>query len=658
MTDYSTTAARLLPTGPGSASPVAPTAAAISALHPLPLSAVSLAADGYLGAWQALNATATLPHCIANLDSSGALGNLRHAAGRAEQPFTGMRFADSDVYKTLEAANWQLGRDPDEAALRTFVDEAAALLEAAQESDGYLNSWVQLVQQGRRWQDLKWGHELYCAGHLIQAGVAAERSGASPALVAVAYRFADLIADTFGPAGREGICGHPEIETALVELFRVSDERRYLELASRMIELRGHGLLDRLGGESTVRLDFGSRYFLDHAPVREATAATGHAVRQLYLESGVVDVAVESGDTTLLAASERLWDDLFDTKTYVSGAHGSRHRDESIGDAYELPSDRAYAETCAAIASFQWNWRLLLATGRHRYADEMERTLYNAIAVSTALDGKHFFYSNPLQLRPDHDGVDTEASRRLSWFRCACCPPNLARLIASLSGYVATTNTQGVQLHLYSTGAVRAELPGGGTTLNVRTGYPWSGRIDIEVATVDVDAAWTLALRVPGWCSAVEVSIDGEPAEPEIGSGYLQLRRVWRPGTSVVLELGMPPRVIEAHPRVDAVRGCVALARGPLIYCLEQADLDSGIALDDVCLDGSSAIAVERDDIVGVPVALSASGTVSAQHGNVLYPEHGESRRKAGHPRLSLLAVPYFRWANRSPGAMRVWIPT
>jgi uncharacterized protein len=222
--------------------------------------------------------------------------------------------------------------------------------------------------------------------------------------------------------------------------------------------------------------------------VRSATAATGHAVRQLYLEAGVVDVAVESGDAELLAASERIWDDLFATKTYVTGAHGSRHRDEAIGDAYELPSDRAYAETCAAIASFHWNWRLLLATGRHRYADEMERVLYNAIAGSTALDGKHYFYSNPMQLRPGHDGSDEDApSHRLSWYGCACCPPNLSRLLASLNGYAATTDASGVQVHLYSPATIRA----GSVVLRVSTSYPWDGRIEVAVESAESDEPWT-----------------------------------------------------------------------------------------------------------------------------------------------------------------------
>jgi uncharacterized protein len=629
--------------------PVAPTGAAVAALSPLTLDAVALDADGHLGGWQHRSADVSLPHCIDNLESSGALGNLRHVAGRGEQPFTGMWFADSDVYKTLEAAAWTGGA----GALGGFVDETTELLDAAQGSDGYLNSWYQLDHAADRWRDLRWGHELYCAGHLIQAAVAADRTGANGKLIEVATRFADLLVERFGPGGQDGICGHPEIETALVELYRHTGRRPYLDLAARMIDLRGHRMLDRKNQASDISdRGFGLQYFQDHEPVRTATAATGHAVRQLYLEAGVVDVAVETGDAELLAASERIWDDLFASKTYLTGAHGSRHRDEAIGDAYELPSDRAYAETCAAIASFHWNWRLLLATGRPRYADEMERVLYNAIAVSTAVDGRHFFYSNPLQLRAGHDGSDEDApSQRLSWYRCACCPPNLARLLASLSGYVATTDASGVQLHLYTPATVRTSA----VELRVRTEYPWDGRVEISVE--GAPGHWTLALRVPGWCTEFRATVDGEPVAADVDDGYLRLRRSWPATSTVVLELAMPARLVAPHPRVDAVRGSVALARGPLVYCVEQADLGD-VALDDVRLDPSGPLrAVIREDLLDVKVAIAARATVVADQPEAPLYGQWEAATPPVEPR-EVTAIPYYRWANREPGPMRVWLPT
>ncbi|HJP77706.1 MAG TPA: beta-L-arabinofuranosidase domain-containing protein [Pseudonocardiaceae bacterium] len=627
--------------------PVAPTEGALS---PLGLDAVEPAPDGFLGRWQRLTDSATLPHCIANLESSGALRNLRQVADGSGGRFTGMWFADSDVYKTLEALAWSAGRT-DEAALRAFGKHTAALLAAAQDDDGYLDSYMQLVNPDNRWHDLRWGHELYCAGHLIQAAVAAARGGTGGPIVEVATRLADLLVRRFGPDGQPGICGHPEIETALVELFRLTGTRDYLDLAARMIELRGHGMLaSRAGGQDVADRNFDLTYFQDHQPPREAEAATGHAVRQLYLEAGVVDVAVETGDADLLAASERLWDDLFATKTYLTGAHGSRHRDESIGDAYELPADRAYAETCAAVASFQWNWRLLLATGRHRYADEMERVLYNGIAVSTGQDGRHFFYANPLHLRDGHDGRDEDApSGRLSWYRCACCPPNLARLLTSISGYLATTDASGVQLHQYTPGTVRAEH----ARLQVRGDYPWDGRIEI---TVDSTTSWTLALRIPGWCTDPSATVDGEPVAMDAADGYLRILRTWQPGTTVALDLPMPARVITAHPRVDAVRGCVALARGPLVYCLEQADLDDGLTPDDLRLDLSVPPVPRRLNVLDVPVVLTAQAT-ALRTDRDLYAVSPEPPDGPGDP-IEVTAIPYFRWANRSPGAMRVWLPT
>ncbi|SHM53046.1 glycoside hydrolase family 127 protein [Cryptosporangium aurantiacum] len=605
------------------------------ALRPLGLTAVTLDEGGLLGSWQRRNTDATLSHCLKQLEESGNLDNLRRITDSAPAAFRGMWFADSDVYKTLEAVAWELGRRPD-TALEQFLDATTALLERAQDSDGYLNSYFQTDHRDQQWAELVWSHELYCAGHLIQAAVAAARSGVGDRLLRVARRFADLLVDRFGEGGTDGVCGHPEIETALVELYRVTGHRPYLDLAARFVDLRGHGLL---GDEPK----FGARYYQDHTPVRDADEVAGHAVRQLYLLAGVVDVAVETGDASLLDAATRLWESAFDTKTYLTGAHGSRHRDEAFGDPYELPPDRAYAESCAAIASFAWNWRMLLATGGHRYADELERVLYNGIAGSTSLDGTHFFYSNPLHLRTGHDGSHEDApSQRLSWYSCACCPPNLARLMASLQSYVATTTEAGVQVHLHTAG--RIATPHG--ELAIRTEYPWDGRVTVSVTPATPGAAWTLALRIPGWCESA--TLDGVPVTGE----YAEVNRVWEPGDVVRLELAMPARVVAGHPRVDAVRGCAALLRGPLVYCLEQADLPDDVLVDDVTLDARAAVDVGAGDLA--PVVLRVAGTHRDPAGTPLYEPLAASA--PGTP-IALTAVPYFLWANRSPGAMRVWIP-
>ncbi len=619
--------------------PASPGPTARRAARPLPLDAVRLDPAGLLGGWQLRNARATLPHCLDQLERAGELGNLRRALADPPgtgRPHVGMWFSDSDVYKTLEAAAWQLGREPGDAELIRFIDATAELLAAVQEPDGYLNSYFQFERPERRWQDLRDGHELYCAGHLIQAAVAAARAGVGARLVDVAVRFADLIVARFGSDGAEGVCGHPEIETALVELYRVTGRDAYLDAARRFLDRRGHGWL----GEGL----YGAAYWQDHVPVRAADEFTGHAVRQVYLLAGMVDVAVETGDAALLAAAERLWDSAYRTKTYITGAQGSRHRDEAVGDPYELPADRAYAESCAAIGSFQWNWRLLLATGRHRYADEMERVLYNAIGVSTALDGRHFFYSKPLHLRTGHDGSTEDApSGRLPWYTCACCPPNLARLMASLQCYVSTVDDSGVQLQLYAAGTIHS----GFGDVEVDTAYPWDGRIAVTV-TSTVDGPWTLALRVPGWCT--EFTVDGARVEPV--DGYVRLRRNWSGTTRVVLDLAMPVRRVAAHHRVDAVRGCVALVRGPLVYAIEQVDLPAGTVLEDVELDAAAPVdAVPGDGAV----TLRTSGAVRAGSTD-LYHEFRPDGAGTADP-VDLTAVPYFLWGNRKPGPMRVWLP-
>jgi DUF1680 family protein len=632
--------------------PASPTGRAVAALRPLGLDAVLLDPDGLLGRWQRRNADATLPHCVRQLEDSGAMDNMRRVTGETGGRHVGMWFSDSDIYKTVEAAAWQLGRDPADARMREFIDTTSALLARAQDDDGYLNSYVQSDAGRSRWQDMKTSHELYCAGHLIQAAVAAVRVGAGAGLLAVAQRLADLAVQRFGPDGTDALCGHPEIETALVELYRTTGRRRYLDLAKRFIDLRGKGLL----GEDDR---YGRAYFQDHVPVRSAIEVTGHAVRQLYLLAGIVDVAVEAGDGQLLDAAQRLWESAFRTKTYITGGHGSRHWGEAFGDAYELPPDRAYAETCAAIASFQWNWRLLLALGARRYADEMERAVYNAIAVSSSADGTQFFYSNPLQLRSGHDGSHEDApSQRLPWYTCACCPPNLARLVASLQTYVATEDADGVQVHLYGAGSIRSSHG----EIDVATRYPWQGQIGLRVRPAG-SQPWTLALRLPGWCAAATVTVDGVTVDKAIvdhaiAHGYLRLTRVWDDHTTVVLDLQMPVRLVGAHPKVDAARGCVALVRGPIVYCLEQADLPAGASVEDVVLDTNTPVAIaDHGDASLIPVTVSAQGFVPATAGSTdLYSTYPAA--PAPRARIPLTAVPYFLWGNREPGPMRVWIPT
>ncbi|WEO77886.1 glycoside hydrolase family 127 protein [Cryobacterium sp. SO2] len=647
------------------AGPVSPLAGAQSALRPLSLDAVTFAGTGQLAAWQRVNRDATLAHCVDQLEASGALANLRIAAGRESGTFRGFVFADSDVYKVLEAIGWEAGRAGGGAeAFAGFVDETVALLEAAQQDDGYLDSFFQVAKPDEQFADLRWGHEMYCLGHLLQAGVAWARTSARTDLLEVGLRFAELVEARFGAGGVDAVCGHPEIETALVEVYRVTGQRRWLDLAQRFIDLRGH----RTVGEDR----FGYGYFQDHEPVRSVPGATGHSVRQLYLAAGVADAYAENGDTELLAALERIWHDVHQSKMYVTGGLGARHRDEAFGDPFELPPDRAYSETCAAISSVQFNWRMLLITGEGRFADELERALYNAVAGSTTSDGTAFFYSNPLQVRTHRDGAHEQApARRVGWYDCACCPPNLARLVSSLQHYAATTAGGSLQLHLYETGSIDLGGVGGAaTTARITTGYPVDGTVLIQF-----DHAFTggeVALRVPGWAESWRVTVNGEPVDLPVSDGYARVAGAGIRSIELVLE--MPVRLRRAHPQVDAVRGCVVVTRGPLVYALEQADLPEGLVLEDFVID--TAVDAELgpvDAVLGVPL-VRITGARRAMGSGELYPVLVGAAAGAAPPADSAVrsaaavpiggepvvvtAVPYYRWGNRAPGGMRVWIPT
>jgi uncharacterized protein len=505
---------------------------------------------GYWADRQRINREETLLAGHRQLERTGTLDNLRIAAGRLAGTFRGLVFVDSDVYKWLEAVSWELARGPTPELAR-LAAETIDVIAAAQQEDGYLNSYYQIVAPDRRFTDPQMGHELYCAGHLIQAAVAHARATGSTALLQVAVRFADYLDDMFGPGRRPYLEGHPEIEMALVELYRLTGRERYLKLAGHFIDQRGYGLVGPVS--------FGAAYYQDHRPVRDASTVTGHAVRALYLCAGVTDAYLETGDETLLAAQVRQWDDMVSKKLYLTGGVGSRHRDEAFGDPYELPPDRAYCETCAAIASVMWSWRLLLATGEARYADLIERTLYNGFAAGLSLDGRSYYYTNPLHVRSGHETQSSQgsgtAARREPWYTCACCPPNIMRLISSLGHYLATTDDDGVQIHQYVAGTVRTGATDGpAATLRVRTDYPWSGSVQIDVEET-ADEEWALSLRTPAWSHHTTVSVEGSDAAAEHDQrGYLRIRRRWRPGDRVSLELDLAARLTAPHPRVDAVR--------------------------------------------------------------------------------------------------------
>jgi uncharacterized protein len=466
---------------------------------------------------------------------------------------------------------------------------------------------------------------------MIQAAIALQRGRGDRRLLEIALRFAELLYERFGPDGEPYTPGHPEIETALVELYRLTGDARWLELAGRLVDHRGKSTLEPA--------THGSSYFQDRVPVREQGEVEGHAVRALYLAAGVTDIYMETGEAALLDAMRAQWRDMSGRKAYVTGGIGAHHTDEAFGDAYELPPDRCYGETCAAISSVMWNQRMLLVTGESRYADLLERTLYNGVMSGLALDGSGFSYVNPLHVRDDHRDPVERGARRQAWYACACCPPNVMRLLASLPHYLATVDDGGVQIHQYATSTLGR--------VRVRTDYPWDGRVEIEVLE---PGEFTLSLRVPAW--SAQTRVDGEP----VAAGeYTHLHREWAAGDVVVLELDMRPRVVFPHPRIDAIRGCAAIERGPLVYCFEGADAPDGARVDDLRLDpGGGLRTVSREDLLGGIVAIEAAGAHRpAEDGEWPYgaPPNGDGRA------VSLLAVPYSHWGNRGDGGMRVWTP-
>ncbi len=584
-----------------------------------------------------------LDHGYRMIEKSGTLENFRLAATGAIGEYNMPQWRDHDLYKWLESAAYEIRNDPS-GQLHNKTDKAIEAIAAAQAEDGYLHTYHQIVAPEERWTDLGRNHELFCAGHLIEAALAFYRVIGDDRLLKIARRFADLIASVFGPDKKPGAPGHPEVELALVELYRATGERSYLDLARFFINQRGHGAVGK-GWYNNPK------YHQDHVPVREATAIEGHAVRALYLTAGITDVYLETGEQALLDALMRQWHDMTASKFFITGGVGSRHEWEAFGEPYELPNDRCYCETCAAVGSIMWNWRLLLLTGDGRFANVIERTLYNGLLSGVSLDGRTYFYDNVLLSR---GGIE-----RKEWFDCACCPPNVTRVIAYLPHYFATGDASGLQIHQYAPMTIHVELESRREVrLRLETGYPWQGLVKMAIEQTD-SSSWTLQLRIPAWCKNASLRINGKSLQPGIKQDYVSIVRMWQEGDTVELELPMPPHFVEAHPRTDATRGSVAIRRGPIVYCIEACDQDASVNIMDVQVDETAPLeATWRDDLLGGVMTVEAAGyalDVSAWS-NQLYKPLG-SAGDLPHRPVRLTAIPYYAWADRGPHAMRVWIP-
>ena len=621
-------------------------------LHSKPISSAKLDHDvkSFMNHWQKMNSAVTLPHIFSKLNELSYISNLQ-AVVDSSLKRKGMWFSDSDVFKSLEAAIWASQHDESLLAKLKY-NEVIEIISKAQEADGYINSWFQIEAKDQRWKDLASGHEMYTAGHLLQAGVAESRVLGRGTLFEVSVKFADLLVKKFGGNTPYAADGHPELETALIELYRETDNKDYLDLAEKMLEGRGTGFIS---SQNTGRFHPSPPvYIQDHMSIRESAQAVGHCVRQMYLNMGVLDLYLETADKALLDIQEKMWEDSTYTKMYLTGGIGSRHRDESFGDPFELPNDRAYAETCASIAYYMWNWRLLLATGKKRYADLMEQLSYNLIAGSTSHDFKRFFYSNPLHRRADHlAAFDEESSERMEWYRVSCCPPNIGRLVASLEHYAISENPTEILIHQFLHGEFSSDnnQP---WSLSISTSYPQTGEVKIVINEIGDQK---VKVRVPSWCKKFTVVANGNKVDsPAVEDGYLVLQR-YSVGSSISIDFAMEFEYIHPHQLLDASRGMVAIRRGPEIYALDQSWNSPDVPVEHVQIKVDGKFEGESTkDLNGLEftkVTVNGSSLAVDRSG----PSYSSDSKQPAATEIKLALVPYSRWGNPVMGGMRVWIP-
>ena len=625
-------------------------------IAPVPFTEV-VVRDTFWAPRLATSLKATIPHCFEQCEKTGRLANFARAGGLEEGGFEGIYFNDSDVYKVIEGASYALQIAPD-PELDAYLDALIAKIAAAQEEDGYLYTARALASDTyqppggpARWTDPS-GHELYCAGHLYEGAVAHFLATSKRTLLDVALRNADLIVAQFGEGGTQvWPPGHQEIEMGLVKLYRLTGEEKYLRLAERFLELRGRptGRTFGLFGE----------YSQDHLPVVEQTRAVGHAVRAGYLYSGMADIAALVGRPDYVAALERIWADVARSKLYLNGGIGAAGGHEGFGAEFELPNLVAYCETCASIATVLWNQRMFQLLGRSAFIDVLERSLYNGLLSGVSLDGRSFFYPNPLESDGRHG--------RSPWFGCACCPSNVARLVPSMPGYIYATRGDELYVNLYAGNTARIHLEGGAIDVRMETDYPWDGRVRLAITPESPGREITLRLRIPGWArnepapgglyrfakdsdARPTLHVQGVGEVPlSMDDGYATVRRVWQADDVLTLELPMPIRRVLCDERVKENRGKTALQRGPLVYCVEWPDVDRGEVVNLVLPeDAALTVATEPELLGGVRVLRGpASSTRWTTE---------DGARRIESTAVSITAIPYYAWAHRGPGEMAVWL--
>ncbi len=611
-------------------------------LHGVPIRAVRMD-EGFWQARMRINVERSIPSMLDELEQHGVMDNFRRLTGASKAPRRGPLYTDSDIYKWMEAVAYVL-QSGDRPNLRAAIDRLTDEILAAQEPSGYLNTYYVDDRKDKRFTEMYRSHELYCLGHLLQAAIAYYRATGNRKLLDGGIRYVDYLIENFGPAKRPALTGHPEFEMALVELYRTTGERKYLDFAGYF-----------LSGVERERLhltDNQVQYLFSGIPFASRTQFEGHAVRAMYASCGATDYYAETGDAAYWNALERLWKDLVSHKMYITGGVGSREAGESIGLSYELPNAQAYGESCAAIGNMMWNWRMLAVSGDARFADVIERALYNGINSGMSLSGTLYCYRNPLE--------STGEKIRNEWYDTTCCPPNLERILASLPGYFFNTSPRGVYVNLYDNSHLDWHLEDGtALKLDQQTRYPWGDRLEISV-TPATPSEFSLFLRTPGWSRSTEFTVNGQKATGAAEPGhYFEIHRQWRAGDRVEVKFDMTPQLIRANPLVREDAGRVAIQRGPLVYCMESADQPGlGSLFDAELAEPAEPFREEfRAGLLGGITLLRHKGRVAEEplDEEPLY-EAAAKAARAYEP-AELVFVPYYAWANRGQGAMEVWIP-
>lgn len=608
-------------------------------LEPVPFTAVTIH-DRFWSPRQEINRAATVEHSLAMLVKAGNIVDLELAASGAKEGFQGLLFTDSDLYKVIEGVSYTLATHPN-ATLSARVDALIAKIEAAQQPDGYLNTWFQVTRPDKKWTNLRDHHELYCAGHLIEAAVAHNQATGKRNLLDVALKLARLIDSRYGPGKGEGYPGHPELELALVKLWRLTGEERWFALSRKFVETRGAGFF--AAEHNTPKDRYDGTYWLDDTPICDHEEIKGHAVRAAYLMSGAADVARETHDPKMIAMLDRLWRNTTERRTFVTGGIGPSGSNEGFTVDYDLPNRTAYQETCASVALALWGHRMALLHADARYMDWVERALYNGVPAGVALDGKSFFYVNPLASMGNH--------HRSEWFSCACCPPNVLRTVASIGGYAYATSGNQAFVNLYAPGTADLPLSSGRVHLVVEGDYPWDGHLTLKPQP-DKAQTFALNLRIPAWTRSFDLAVNGQAVEVKPERGYVHLEREWKAGDVVTLNLPMPVEQIEAHPAVKQDLYRTAIQRGPIVYCLEQ--VDNAVPLRELVIPrGAKLEAAWKPDLLGGVMAITGEAlrTSEPDWENVLY-------QPVRPTQAQVVAVPYAVWDNRKPGPMEVWMPS